>query len=71
MKMEVFINLLMAVKGGRKPGNGRQLIGFVESTFAFFEIFQSDSFHIHRMPMNLTRPVMSMTMECRNDTPQT
>jgi hypothetical protein len=70
MKKKVFINLLLAMKRGCKMSDGGKFIGFIECMFIFFEIFNPNTFHIHRMPLDLTGSVMGMAMKCRDDSLQ-
>jgi hypothetical protein len=70
MKKKVFIDLLLAMKRGCKTSDGGKFIGFIECTFTFFEIFKPDTFHIHRMPLDLTGSVMGMAMKCRDNSLQ-
>jgi beta-lactamase superfamily II metal-dependent hydrolase len=65
---EVFVDLLLAMERGCKTGSGGKFIRFVKGSLAFFEILKSDTFHIHRMPVNLASSIMSVAVECRDDT---
>ena len=70
MKEKVFINLLLVVKRGCKMSDGGKFVGLIECTFTFFEVFKSDTFHVHQMPLNLTGPIMGMAVKCRDDSLQ-
>ena len=53
MKEKMFIDLLLAVKRGCETGDRGKFIGFIKSSFALFEVFEADTFHIHWVPVDL------------------
>ena len=59
------------MKRGCKTSDGGKFIGFIEHTFTFLEVFKRDTFHVHRMPLDLTGSVMGVAMKCRDDSLQT
>ena len=70
MKIKVFINLLLVVKRGCKTSDGGKFIGLIEHMFTFFEVFNSNTFHVYQMPLNLTGTIMGMAVKCRDNSLQ-
>ena len=70
MKEKVFVNLLLVMKRGCETSDGGKFIGFIERMFTFLKVFKPDTFHVHRMPLDLTGLVMGMAMKCRDDSLQ-
>lgn len=64
MEIEMFVNMLLPVKWGRKAGNGSKFIGTAECALTFFKVFNSDTLNKKRVPLALTSTVVRMAVKC-------
>lgn len=58
---------LMPVKWRCKTCAGSKRVGLRETSLAAFKIFLADTIHVQGMPMNLARPIVTVSVERRND----
>jgi hypothetical protein len=71
VEREVFVDVLDPVVWRRQAGDSCQFIGLSKGSLTLFKILETDSFGIHRVPVQLTTSVMRMTMKRWNDAMKT
>jgi len=63
VECEVLINVLRSVVWRRQAGDSCQLVRLSKGPLTLFEILKTDTFGVHRMPMELAASVVRVTVK--------